>query len=412
MSTPDILSIANSAVVDLFKTKYVKYLDSHHNKEHPFVAMVPKDPSVTGNTQTVQMKFGALGGYAAGAYKDAGHVNYDNATFTLKNLYFRGIVDAKSIELSRDRAGAARKIVSEAMLEANREIARNLERQMVYGDGTGSVGKVASSSGVVDNGSGNYTLTLDSTEWVRDNFHDGILLNIGSSGTSKFRVDLAGVDKANKKITVSRLDGSDVPADSDPIYMQGSKDNEAEGIRGIVKATSGTKYGKTIGSGWKSEQLDASSERLSREMLLDVAYNIFHETGRRPDKMLMPAAQWKKLIHLGESDKLQIDYREARAGSMNIGSIPHFFLDGVAVPIMVMLTMPDSEVYLVNMDDAVMKMYSAGAGAFVPGNDGFMWYRGQFGSDEFEFFWKKYCEFFVHPTYQGVIHTLSTTVVA
>src|ERR1051325_9708418 len=247
MSTPDILSIANSAVSDLFKTKYVRYLDSHYNKEHPWVAKVSKDSSVTGDTQTVQLKFGSMGGYSAGSYKDPAQINYDNATYTLTELYMRGRVDAKSIRLSADAAGAARKLVDEAMLEANREITRNMERQMVYGDGTGAIGRI-STSAVVDNGSGNYTITL-TTDFVRDNFHAGLLLNIGASGISVFRIDQAGADKANRKITVTRLDGADVPVGSDYIYMQGSKDNEMQGLRGVLKATSGSKYGRTIGSG-------------------------------------------------------------------------------------------------------------------------------------------------------------------
>ena len=411
MSSPDIISIANSAVVDLFRTKYLKYLDSHHNKEHPWVAKLAKDASITGNTQTITLKFGALGGYSAGSYKDPGLINYDNAEFTLTEIYFRGRVDAKSIALSADSAGAARKAVDEAMLEANREISRNMERQLVYGDGTGAIGQIASSAGVTDNGGGDYTLTL-TTDFVRDNFHDGILMNIGASGTSSFRVKLAGVNKSARTVRVLRLDGSDVPANSDYIYMQGSKDNEMQGLRGILKASSGTKYGRTIAAGWQSEQLNAGSDPINKEMLLDVSYNILHETGKSPTDMLVPMTQWKKLVHLGEASLLDMKFQEARAGNLSIGNIPHLYLDGMNIPIMRLLTMPASEIFFVNNVESLVKLCSAGEGQFVKGTEGYLWYRGQFGSDEYEFFWKKYCEQFVHPVYHGVIHTLSTTTVA
>lgn len=411
MSTPDILSIANSAVSSLFKTKYVKYLDSHHNKEHPWAAQVAKDSSVTGNTQTVQLKFGAMGGYSAGTYKDPGLVNYDNATYTLKQLYLRGRIDSKSIELSSDVAGAARKVVDEAMLEAGREITRNLERQMVYGDGTGAIGRIASSAGVTDNGGGDYTLTM-TTDFVRDNFHSGLLLNIGASGTSIFRVKLSGVDKSARTVRVVRLDGSDVPTNSDYVYMQGSKDQEIEGLRGVLKATSGTKYGRTIGPDWKSEQVDAGSDPINKDMLLGVCFNIVHETGRTPTDILTPMTQWKKLVAMGEAQMLPMRYSEVKSGNFSIGNVPHVFLDGTELPITRLLTMPASEIYMVNNSEALLKLCSAGEGKFVKGTEGYLWYRGQQGTDEYEFFWRKYCQQFIHPTYHGVIYGLSTTVAA
>jgi hypothetical protein len=414
MSTPDILSIANSAVSDLFKTKYLRYMDSHHNKEHPWVAKVEKDTSASGNTQTVQLKFGAIGGYSAGGYKDPGKINYSTATYTLKDLYFRGRIDSKSIELSSDVSGAARKLTEEAILEANRELSRNMERQMVYGDGTGAIGQIASSSGVTDNGGGDYTLTL-TTAFVRDNFHDGLLINIGSAADpSLFEIKLGGVNKSSRTVRVLRRSGSDVPANSDYIYMQGSKDNELQGLRGVLKATSGTKYGRSIGPGWQSEQLDAGSDPINPEMLLDVLYNIVHETGKTPSDMLVPMTQWKKLIHLGEASLMKMQYAEAKAGQMSMGNVPHLYLDGVEVPMIRLLTMPASEIFMVNNTSALVNLNSAGEGKFVMSgqSDGYLWYRGQQGTDEYEFFYRKYCEQFIHPTYHGVIHTLSTTTVA
>src|SRR6185436_16664444 len=199
----DILSITNSAVSDLFKRKHIDYLDSHQNKEYPWMAKVAKVANVTGNQQTVQLNLGTQGGYSAGSIGTAALINYGTAEFTLKNIYFHGKIDSKSIELSSDPSGAAKELVSESILEANREITRNGERQCVYGNEVGTI----DTAGVTDNGGGDYTLTISAASFVRTNFLDGQQMNCGSNVDSLFRVKLSGVDKSARTVRVLRISG-------------------------------------------------------------------------------------------------------------------------------------------------------------------------------------------------------------
>lgn len=404
---PDnFISIANSVMTDSFKTDYLDKMSAPINRRYPIKSLIRHDNGATGNVQAHLALFSDVGGFGSGSIPPAGAYKSKQTNYTLKNLYFRARIDRKSIMLSEDPEGAFMKQMVQAMEGGKNTIDRNIERQLVQGTGTGALGTNDTSS-VTDNGGGSYTCLITAASWCRDNFRMEDLLNVGATGTSVFKV--TSVAPSTRAVTVLRLDGSDVPVDADIWYRPGSKDNEMQGLRGVLQASSSTKYGISIGDGWQSQHYNASGKPLTEGMLIDLIYNVHDECGDFPDALIVSHTQRKKLYELARDKALTIVDRSVEKDGIQLGIFPHILLEGKEVKIIVSQHMIASEAFLVNTDKVAFR--SAGKGEFVQGTDGLLHYEGALnGSDVYSLVWAQYAEIFIHPAYHGEFNSLSTVV--
>lgn len=407
----DYLDYNNSRVVNNFKTVYKDLLVTPFLNGSPFLQMIKRDPTMKGHTNVHGVRFSEVGGYGAGPkIPDAGAVNTKQASYTAVDLYQRGKLDYRSFKESLGSEAAFEGLLDLQVESMQREFNRNLARQIINGDATGAIGTLDTSA-VTDNTGGNYTVLITSASWVRANWRQQQIINFGSS-TDTFYVQ--SVAPATRAVTVQRTSGTYVPVDSDVVYMQGCKNNEMEGLSGILKATSGSKYGITIGDGWKSSQKDAAGKPLTEDMLCDMAYAIYQESGEWPTQMVVGGAQMKKLTHLGNSLKILTydDLTEKDKNGDNLykmGSMPHLNLAGQSIPILYDQFMRDSEIFFVNKD--YMTLRSHGEGEFLKdeGSGSYIHHALLINSNTYELCYYMLSQMYVIPTFHGIVYGLSTT---
>jgi len=401
----EFISIANTIMSDIYKTKYLDLMAAPINRRRPLKSMVRHDTKATGNVQAHGALFSDVGGFSSGSFGDAGSYKAKQTNYTLKNQYFRARVDRKSIMLSKDPTGAFKEQLNMAMAGGKETIDRNLERMLVQGDGTGALGTI-DTGGVTDNGDGTFDLVISAATWVRNNFRIEDLLNV-STNASVYEV--VSVARGTRTVVIKRISGSDTPAAAEIVYRQKSKDAEMQGLRGVVKASSGSLYGITVGDGWQSQHLNAASKPLTEGMIVEMLYSIQDECGEFPDTMIVSHTQRKKLAELARDKALHIVDREVKKGEVLIGVFPHIVVEGVEIKIIASQDMVASEVFFVNM--AKVSLRTAGKGEFIAGTDGILHYEGAaLGNDVYSILWAQYGEIFIHPAFHGEINSLSTTV--
>ena len=174
----------------------------------------------------------------------------------------------------------------------------NAERQFM-GDGTGALGSIKAASTITDNGGGNYTFFLTSSTFVEANWEEGDLVNIGTGSSDQFLVEDVDPDEenefANPTLNVTRKTGNKVPAASDTIFMQGSENNDMQGLRGILTATSGSIYGIPVSRRWKGFYIQNYGKGINPDLMDRIMLGVHRKCGQSPDLIVTSYTQWRML---------------------------------------------------------------------------------------------------------------------
>lgn len=250
------LQTAESALKDAYLEAVTNQLNTNTN---PLYAKIKQSSAdVYGKSIIKMAPVGLNGGVGAGS--EAGSLpiasgnTYAQFKTTLKNLYGRIQITDKAIRASQANAGAFVDLLDaemEGLLTASKF---NLSR-MLYGDGSGEVGKVSAYT------SGN-SITLTSVK----NFIEGMVVDMYNGDTLVLGgLRVVSVDRTNKKVTfASTPTGASA---NYKFYVQGSKDNEITGL-GAIFGTSTTLYGLTrANNGWLTPYSSATSQEISDNIL-------------------------------------------------------------------------------------------------------------------------------------------------
>jgi hypothetical protein len=190
---------------------------------------------------------------------------------------------------------------------------------------------------------------------------------------------------------------------TDDIFMQGSKDNELQGLESIIAATSGSYKGITVGRRWKSYSKDASSAALSTDLMNDVVVNIKRQSGESPDMILASYAQYIKLLNLLEDHKrYQLPARDKKfKGQISFSGVEYMSPDGV-IPVMASRFVSDEKMLFLNSNHIELCCRPGGFEWFD--EDGTVFLRES--GDSYEARYGGYCDFFVNPHFQGQLDNL------
>lgn len=206
-------------------------------KANPLFAKIKRSSKdVWGKEIRKLAPFGINGGIGAGSETDAlpsaSENGYVQFVSDLKNLYGKIEISDKAVRASQNNIGAFVNLLTDEMEGLVKASAFNLGR-MIYGDGSGLIATVVSTSGKV--------VTCDKV----NNLIEGMLVDVYSSGTSTKTntspLKITYVDRENKTFTYI---GSEVTlAQGDKIYVQGSKDREISGLGRIFDTNATSIYG-------------------------------------------------------------------------------------------------------------------------------------------------------------------------
>ena len=412
-----------STFSEYMKTKYGKVSDNVYNSATPVLMRVNRTKDFVGEDKQFPVPTGYEGGVGSGSLPTAGSSNAERVTITTKKIYARIEIQRQLMKQARAKEGSFVKATAHKMGKGVESYVRNTSR-MLFNDGSGSLAiGSASAANVEGDGSSStpYLVELkmqdSSTAPISNNKRANLekrdLVNINAETTDLEIVKV--VAASDKDLTISlvgtstklaALAASDPFAAADTIYMQGSKDNDIQGLRGVLDATSSTKYGISIGDRWQAFQKAVTSS-ISEDLIMEMLLGVHEQSGAAVDLVACSYKQWRKLNNILEdkkevriSPKFGSEKLKAKVGFNAIAVKSPFNKD---VPIVIDRFCEDDRMYFLNMRH-ISLMHAPDHGWFD--EDGSIFMRVA-NDDAYEARYGGYKEAFILPSFHGVLTGLT-----
>ena len=407
---------------NLMKIKYARLIEKQFNMENPLFGRIKKSQDFVGSQKDYPVVQSIGGGVGAGSLPTANENKISKASLLTKKLYATVSIDRETMKAAKTDEGSFVRMTKYPVKIATKSFNRNLERMLTRAPADGSLAAgSANNSSVTGIGSAAspYIVSLDEAGVYSlahaESIEIGDLVNINDETADLEVVDVNVVSAVPGAIDIEiSLVGSSTRLDAlvaapngldatDDIFMQGSKDNELQGLESIIAATSGSYKGITVGRRWKSYSKDASSAALSTDLMNDVVVNIKRQSGESPDMILASYAQYIKLLNLLEDHKrYQLPARDKKfKGQISFSGVEYMSPDGV-IPVMASRFVSDEKMLFLNSNHIELCCRPGGFEWFD--EDGTVFLRES--GDSYEARYGGYCDFFVNPHFQGQLENL------
>jgi len=389
-----------TTATNLFKTKFGKLSDNTYNSANVLLGRAKKTFDFTGKQKFVPVPLSFSGGVGSGTLPTSNVNSVDDALITAKKVYATTEIDREAIYAAQNDEGAFVRMTKFAVQRAVESYMRNMSR-ILWGDGTGLLG-VIDAGGVVDNGGGNYTLTITAASWKEANFEEKDYVNIETGNTDLFEIE--EVDPDNTAITVQRITGSQVPVATDEIFMQGSEDNDPQGLKGVLEATSGSLYTIPVQRRWRSTLVDAAAAGLTTDAMNETMLEVQRKCGKVPNLIVTSFTQYRKLLNILEDQKQYvIEPRSPELkGKVSFRGV-EFMSSAGPVGVFADRFCPDDQMAFLN-DNYISMEHRPGFGWFD--DDGTVFLRKS-DSDAYEARYGGYLEIYIPPTFHGLLDNLA-----
>lgn len=393
-----------SSATNLFKIKYGKLSENVYNSANVLLARTKKSYDFVGKQKFIPVPFGFKGGVGSGTLPKTGTADYEDAILVRKKVYARAEIDRESIKAAMNDEGAFVRQTKHEVEKTVESYMRNMSR-ILFGCGDGKLG-VIDAGGVVDNGGGNYTLTISAASWKEANWEERDLVNIETGNTDLFCVD--SVDASAKEITVTRVTGSQVPTDADEVFMQGSEDNDPMGLKGALTPSDcgiTSLYSIPVAKRrWQAAVKDAGGAGLTEDLMNEVMLNVEKQSGKTPNLIITSYTQYRKLLALLESKKeYTVEPRSPELkGKISFKAIAYTSTRG-EIPVLPERFCEDDRMYFLN-DNQISILHAPDFGWFD--DDGTVFLRLA-DTDAFEARYGGYLEVHIVPSFHGVLKNLS-----
>lgn len=393
-----------------FKNKYGKLSDDTFDSTNVLSARAKVVSDFVGSTYIDAIPLGFAGSVGVGTLPEANAEPLSNASFSAKKVYGRMKIDREALYASKGDEGAFVELLSHQTAATVKSYSR-LGEFFWMGNGDGVLGTLKSSGAVVTNTDPIFVLQV-ATSFLEANFEEKDYVNIGTSNTDTF--EITSVDPTNQRITVTRLGGAKVPANSDPVYIQGgsSGTNSPLGLKKVCQATSSTLYGITVGRRWQSYQNLSVGTGLTVDLMNQSVLELRRRCGQNPKFILTSFTQYRKYMNLMEDQKrydLTTIYGRRRDLGPDLTGVAAFsglqYLTTTGpIPVLESRFCDADTMYFLN-DDYIKQVRRKGFGWFE--DDGTVILR-MADSDAYEARYGGYYENYIMPSFQAVITGLST----
>lgn len=397
-------SFNNTDSSNLFKTKYGPKCRDVYNAKNATTRRIKRDTGWTGQELKMAVSLGFNGGVSSGDLPETGNEDTGAPTLTSKSVYGQCKIKREAIKASKNDAGAFVRGLKHVVKKTVESFMRN-DSRIFFGDGSGELGVIDS---VVDNGGGNYTLTF-AAGYNEANFEENDRVNIETGNTDLFSVDLVDPQAdGTLDVTVTRETGTQVPAATDQVFMQKSEDNDPQGLKGALDATSGTLYSVTVGRRWQAEQDDAGGATIDADQMNNIMIEIERKTGLTPKHITSSHTQFTKILNFLEDRKRyplppRYGSKELK-GQLSFSSLSFESVDG-KVPIVSERFCDQDRLYFLRPDE--ITRYHRPGGVEWFDEDGTVFLR-EANEDFYTARYGGYYENFIVPTFQGRIDNLAT----
>ena len=278
---------------------------------------------------------------------------------------------------------------------------RNCSR-ILFGTGDGSLG-VIDAGGVTANGSGNYTLIITAASFKEANWEERDFINV-ATGTEIFEIEAVNV--ATRAITIQRIaGGAQVPAAGETVFMQGSRNNDPQGLRGIADASiagSGTLYNIAVQRRWSMQTEDAANAGVTVDRMNQVMLDVERRFGKVPNIIVTGYAQYQNILALLEDQKVYNLPNRNIKGNLSFQGVEFMSTRG-PVGIYVDRFCEDDRIYFLN-DNFIERHHRPDFGWFD--DDGTVFLR-EVDADDYEARYGGYFENYITPTAHGVLYNLA-----
>lgn len=377
-----------------FKTVFQKATDIALNLTTPYRARVRKSHDFTGSNQTGSVSLSLGGGRGSGpTLPNSNERTVETSTLSKIETHGKYIMNRKTIIAGSDEKGSFVRSEKMAVKGVVESVNLNIERMCFGANALGIV------SSVTDNGDGTYDLVITDATWIQANWLKGDYVNIESGNTDQFEV--TSIVKSTKTVVVSRITGSQVPASTDEIFLQGSEGEELVSYADVFDSGVSSIHGITKQVGWQGTRVNAASATISMDLLADLVIDIQQDTGRAASEVHASVGQYKNLLASVQEPQYYIGV--AKHGEYKMSYKGLSLLSPVAneeLPVFINRFIHNTKVYVINNEDSEL-CFAPRFGWFEEGPQRIT------GTTKYEYPFGGELAHFIHPAYQGEIHTLA-----
>jgi hypothetical protein len=291
-----------TSATNLFKIKYGKLSDNVYNSANVLLGRVKKDYNFTGRQLFIPIPTSFAGGVGSGSLPTVNTANYEDAIITAKKVYARAEIDRESIKASMNDEGAFVRGTKEVVKKAVESYMRNFSR-ILFNDGTGSVARGAGVTNVSGTGtSGDPYVVVLNSDTKEANIEEKDFLNYDSETTnlevSEYTPSTYTIKLVGTSAGLAALTGVGPVPTTKYLHMQGSKDNDPQGLKGVLSATSGSLYTIPVSRRWKAYQSSASGAGLTTDAMNELMLGVQKQSGKVPNLIVTSFTQFRKLLNL------------------------------------------------------------------------------------------------------------------
>lgn len=398
-----------TSATNLFKIKYGKLSDNVYNSANVLLARTKKSFDFTGRQIFIPIPQTFQGGVGSGSLPTVNTATYEDMILIAKKVYSRVEIDREAIKASMNDEGAFVRGTKHVVQKGVESWMRNFSR-ILFNDGTGALARGDGSTNVSGAGtSGDPYLVILNSDTKEANVEEKDFWNLEAETTNlevtaynpvTFQVSLVGTSAGLAADTGS----SPVPI-TEFFHMQGSKDNDPSGLKGVLDATTGTQYSVPITRRWQAgAQIAAGGAGLTTDLLNEAMLEIQRKSGKVPNLILMSFKQYRKLLNLLEDQKQYIvePRMQELKGKVSFRGIDFMSAAG-SVPILPERFVEDDRVYLLN-DNWIEIHHRPDFGWFE--DDGTVFLRKN-DDDAYEARYGGYMETRIIPNFHGTITGLA-----
>lgn len=407
-----------------FLTKFQSRSLNHYNSKAVLDGRIKKIYDFRGKQKNIETQLSFSGGVGAKLLPLANTSQVEQAVITATKNYARVMVDRESLKAASGDDGAFQKFMAFPVKKTVESFVRNSGR-MIFGDGTGILGRGAGATNVSGNGSvaTPYIVTLRASDWNEANFEEmdhvqivtGLAAGANSGGTAEGGdaesnlLLIAEVVPSARQIKLvgtsphlAALAGVGPLATTTGLCVQRSYNAEPQGLSGVCMATSGSLYGINVKRRWQSQQIDALGQGIVTDALNDAVLRQEKATGETPKMVLMNFNQMRKILAQLDDQKIYNLPNKNLKGSMGFQGVELMTSRG-AIGMFVDRFCPEDKIFLLN-DEHIVRHHRPDFGWFD--DDGTVFLRTK-DEDLYEARYGGYYQNLIDPTFQTVIHNLS-----
>lgn len=398
-------------ISDAFKIRFTGVMMDQYNNQNVTWMKIKKTFAFVGKQENRSIGLSNGSGFGTGNLPTASNdsASYDTADITHKKVYSLVEIDRLAMKAGKTSEGvydasALEHVAKRAVTSLNRNMSR-----ILFGDATGSLytGN-ASNANVTGTGTAAdpYDLLMDgdATTIVFANFEEGDLVNIGTETTDlsiQKVTKTSGSEQLELVGTSARLAALSTAnpfTTTDVIHVQGSKDNDPEGLD-MIGNTTGTTYSVShTNRRFQGTSIATSGAAVSEDLLNQLVLDIEEESGETPDMIVASYFQFRKIKDfMSDHKRIEVMPRDERLiGKVSFSALQFMSASG-PIPIVADRFVKKDFIYALNTNK-IEAMHAPDWGWFD--EDGTIFLRRD-SSDRYQARYGGYMQIFIQPRFQG-----------